>query len=112
MTVASARPPVVPAAPAAAGIELLAPVDGEFAEILTPQALAFLTHLARSFESRRQGLLQARGTLQRELDRGHLPDFPPDRRRVRPELWTGPSIPDDLPHLRVEPPGPRDRKTD
>jgi malate synthase len=110
MTVASARPPVVPAAPAAAGIELLAPIDGEFAEILTSQALAFLTHLARSFESRRQGLLQARGTLQRELDMGRLPDFPADRRRIRTDRWTGPSIPDDLTDRRVEITGPVDRK--
>src|SRR5258708_18730138 len=110
MTVASASPPVVPAAPGAAGIELLAPSDGEFAEILTPQALAFLAHLARSFESRRQGLLQARGTLQRELDMGRLPDFPADRRRVRTERWTGPSIPDDLTDRRVEITGPVDRK--
>src|ERR1041384_6275799 len=90
MPVAAARPPVVPAAPAAAGIELLAPTDGAFADILTPQALAFLTHLARSFESRRQGLLQARDPLQRELDMGRLPDFPADRRGIRADRWTGP----------------------
>ena len=110
MTVAAARPPVVPAAPAAAGIELLAPVDGAFAEILTPQALAFLTHLARSFESRRQALLQARDTLQREIDMGRLPDFPADRRGIRADRWTGPSIPADLTDRRVEITGPVDRK--
>ncbi len=110
MTAASARPLIVPAAPAAAGIELLAPVEGEFASVLTPQALAFLTHLARTFESRRQELLQSRAILQRELDMGRLPDFPADRRGIRAGRWTGPSIPADLTDRRVEITGPVDRK--
>jgi malate synthase len=101
---------VVPAAPAAAGIELLAPVDGAFAEILTPQALAFLARLGRAFESRRQELLQCRATLQREIDMGRMPDFLADRRGVRAGRWTGPFIPADLTDRRVEITGPVDRK--
>jgi hypothetical protein len=36
------------------GVTVLAPVLGEVAPILTPEALGFLTKLHRAFESRRQ----------------------------------------------------------
>ena len=67
------------ATPNVDGIEVLAPISKEFSEILTPEALQFVGHLAREFEDRRQSLLERRRTVQAEIDSGKLPDFLPDR---------------------------------
>ena len=42
------------------GIEITGPIPSEFAEILTPEAMNFVAKLARTFEGRRQELLQRR----------------------------------------------------
>ena len=42
------------------GIEVFGSVTGDFAKILTPQALQFIGRLAREFESRRRERLEAR----------------------------------------------------
>jgi len=39
------------------GVEITGRIDGPFAEILTPQAMAFVTKLAREFNGRRKELL-------------------------------------------------------
>ena len=62
------------------GIEVFGSVTGEFAEILTSEALQFVGRLAREFESRRRELLEARMERQREIDSGKLPDFLPETR--------------------------------
>ena len=53
-------------------------VTPEFAQILTPEALAFVAKLHRQFEARRQELLARRAARQKELDTGRLPDFLPE----------------------------------
>jgi len=79
-------------------------------EILTPEAVAFVTALARRFEGTRQELLARRKQRQQELVDGHMPDFLPETASVRAADWTVAPIPDDLRDRRVEITGPVDRK--
>jgi len=78
--------------------------------ILTQEAQAFLTKLARTFESRRQELLAHRRTRQQQIDAGQLPDFLPETASIREPEWTVAPIPHDLLDRRVEITGPVDRK--
>ena len=80
----------------AKGIEVKAPVTAEFAEIVTPEALEFVAALARSFEGRRQELLQRRVQRQAEIDAGKLPDFLPETEHIRTSSWTITPLPPDL----------------
>jgi len=78
--------------------------------VLTGPACAFLTKLARTFEARRQELLEARRVRQRETDAGKLPDFMPETAHIRGSIWKAASIPPALLDRRVEITGPVDRK--
>ena len=79
-------------------------------QILTPEASAFLTRLARTFENRRQELLSRRKFRQQEIDRGIMPHFLPETAGIRKSEWKVASIPIDLLDRRVEITGPVDRK--
>ena len=92
------------------GIELRGEMTPEFAEILTPEALAFIAGLQRAFNGRRLALLQRRAARQKEIDAGQMPDFLPETAEIRAAEWTVASIPDDLQDRRVEITGPVDRK--
>jgi malate synthase len=81
-----------------------------FAEILTPEALAFLAGLHRKFGARRKELLAARKARQARFDAGELPDFLPETKAVRDGDWKVAPIPADLLDRRVEITGPVDRK--
>jgi malate synthase len=105
MTTAAAAPP----SPTPA-LDILAPIEPGFTEILTPDALRFLTLLAREFEVRRQELLARRVERQHRLSGGELPDFLPETKAVRAGDWTVAPIPPDLIDRRVEITGPVDRK--
>ena len=94
----------------AAGLEVHAPLEPGFAEILTADARRFLTTLARAFEPRRQELLTRRAERQRRLAAGELPDFLPATRHIRDAAWAVAPIPADLTDRRVEITGPVDRK--
>lgn len=94
----------------ALGLEVLTPLEPGFAEILTTDALKFLTTLARACEPRRQELLARRVERQRRLTAGELPDFLRETRAVREADWTVAPIPADLADRRVEITGPVDRK--
>jgi len=93
-----------------AGLEVHAPLEPGFGEILTTEARRFLTTLARASELRRQELLAHRVARQRRLDAGERPDFLPETRSVREGDWTVAPIPADLLDRRVEITGPVDRK--
>ena len=80
------------------------------AEILTPEALAFVTGLERRFGGRRRELLHARAERQARLDAGELPDFLPETREVRDGDWRIAPVPAHLQDRRVEITGPVDRK--
>src|SRR5579872_96309 len=90
--------------------EIRGPVQGRHAEVLTPDAVAFLAQLAVNFEPRRQDLLARRQVRQQQLDAGALPDFLPATASIREKEWTVAPIPKDLMDRRVEITGPVDRK--
>ncbi|GAB4431343.1 MAG: malate synthase A [Anaerolineae bacterium] len=93
-----------------AGVEILAPVIPEYADILTPEALAFVAKLQRNFNSTRLELLQQRQERQARLDAGEKPDFLPETEEIRNSDWVIAPIPDDLQDRRTEITGPVDRK--
>ncbi|MEE9929343.1 malate synthase A [Microvirgula aerodenitrificans] len=93
-----------------AGVEVLAEITPAYAEILTPEALAFIASLHRQFEGRRRELMAARDVRQKELDAGKLPDFLPETAAVRAGDWTIAPLPHDLLDRRVEITGPVERK--
>ncbi len=78
--------------------------------ILSPDAQAFLTQLARSFTPRRDALLAERAARQLRIDAGEMPDFLPETRHIREADWQIAAIPADLQDRRVEITGPTDRK--
>ena len=82
----------------------------EFAQILTPEALAFIAALHRQFETRRRELLARRAARQKEFDAGKLPDFLPETRSIRESSWSVAPQPKDMLDRRVEITGPTDRK--
>src|SRR5579872_6773377 len=92
------------------GVEITGPVSPAFAEILTPDALAFVATLAREFEGRREKLLHARAERQARIDAGQLPDFLPETAAIRSSEWTIAPTPADLQDRRVEITGPVERK--
>src|SRR6266480_5486042 len=92
------------------GIEIRGPITAEFAEILTPEAMAFVATLVRTFSGRREELLQRRVQRQAEIDAGKMPDFLPETEGIRQGNWTVAPIPDDLQNRRVEITGPAERK--
>src|SRR5512138_147194 len=85
-------------------------VTAQFAEILTPETLEFVASLHRRFEPRRQELLARRAARQKEFDRGALPDFLPETKKLRDAEWTIAPQPKDMLDRRVEITGPTDRK--
>ena len=93
-----------------AGLELTGDNKPEYGAILTPEALAFVAKLARSFEGRRQELLARRAARQKEFDAGKLPDFLRETEAVRGGNWTVDPQPADMQDRRVEITGPTERK--
>lgn len=91
-------------------IQITAPVQNEYRQILTPEALDFITKLAREFEPRRKELLANRKKAKAAVDRGQLPDFLSETTHIRQSEWKISPIPDDLKDRRVEITGPVDRK--
>jgi malate synthase len=92
------------------GIDILAPVSEGFARILTPEAVAFLADLQRTFDGRRKRLLAARQERQKRLDAGEKPGFLEETKEIRESAWTVAPLPDDILDRRVEITGPVDRK--
>ena len=93
-----------------AGLQITAEITSQFAEILTPDALAFVAKLQREFGLRRDEALRARQDRQRRFDAGEVPDFLPATKQIREGDWSCGSIPKDLRDRRVEITGPTDRK--
>jgi malate synthase len=91
-------------------MKITAPSPAEYARVLTPQALAFVEKLSRTFEPRRRELLARRAARQAEFDAGRMPDFLPETKEIRESEWTIASQPNDLLDRRVEITGPTDRK--
>src|SRR5829696_8609646 len=84
------------------GIEITGPVSPDYAQVLTPEALAFAARLQRAFGGRRAELLARREARQAEFDAGKLPDFLPETRAVREADWTCAPVGGDIEDRRVE----------
>jgi malate synthase len=103
-------------APAAAlppGVELAPPRGGSppsAARVLTPEALAFVADLQRTFGGRRADLLAARAERRARLAAGEAPAFGPSDDPARAGDWRVAPAPADLDRRRVEITGPVDRK--
>jgi malate synthase len=94
-----------------AGVQVIGEISPEFADILTPEAIQFVTLLERTFGERRRELLERRKARQADIDAGNLPDFLPETADIRRAEWTIAPLPDDLRDRRVEITGPAgDRK--
>ncbi|HET6683358.1 MAG TPA: malate synthase A [Gaiella sp.] len=79
-------------------------------DVLTPDAVAFLTDLQREFGERRVELLARRAERARRLAGEELPDFLPETADVRAGDWRIAPFPDEIADRRVEITGPVDRK--
>jgi len=94
----------------AAGVEVVGHTVPDQERVLTPDALAFVVRLHRTFNPTRRALLERRAARQRELLAGALPDFLPETRHIRESRWTVAPAPPDLQDRRVEITGPVYRK--
>src|ERR1700730_7771181 len=80
----------------AKSVEFVAPSGGRYAEILTPEAVAFVVGLQRTFNHQRKELLEARKARQKRLDAGERPDFLKETKHIRESEWTVAELPQDL----------------
>ena len=78
--------------------------------VLTEDAVDFLTELEGRFGPRRRQLLDARHERAQRLRDGELPDFLPETKDIREGDWRVAPVPAALQDRRVEITGPVDRK--
>ena len=93
-----------------AGVQINAPINARYEEILTPEALEFVAKLHRAFEPRRQELLKARIERQARIDAGEMPDFLPETKHIREGDWKVAPLPKALERRRTEITGPVEAK--
>lgn len=79
-------------------------------EILTPEALHFLSLLHEKFNSKRLELLNLREQKAKLIDSGVLPSFLAETEKIRTSAWQVASCPKDLEKRHVEITGPADAK--
>jgi malate synthase len=96
--------------PVTAGIEIKAPVQDGFDQVLTDDALAFVAELHHRFDDRRRELLQRRAERRARFAAGELLDFLPDTQQIREGDWQVAPAPPKLKDRRVEITGPTERK--
>lgn len=81
-----------------------------YQEILTPEAIEFVSDLHRQFNPTRLALLQKRAERQAAINMGSLPEFLAETAAVRTSEWQVGPTPADLQNRRVEITGPVERK--
>ncbi len=110
MTIPTA-PPTPTATLQGPTIEITGPLRERYAEILTPEALAFLTELHHRFGARRHDRLADRMRRRFEIGNGHDPRFRDDTRHIREDAeWRVAGAGPGLEDRRVEITGPTDPK--
>ncbi|MCA3856683.1 malate synthase A, partial [Burkholderia sp.] len=92
------------------GMTITGEIKPGYEAILTPAALELVAALHRTFEPRRQTLLQARVERTKRLDAGERPDFLAETKSIREGDWKVAPLPADLQCRRVEITGPVERK--
>ncbi|HEX4213039.1 MAG TPA: malate synthase A [Candidatus Dormibacteraeota bacterium] len=92
------------------GVEIRGDIEGAGSEILSQEALDYLADLHRTFDGRRQQLLEARAERQRQISAGASLGFLPETKEVREGDWKVAPPPPDLLDRRVEITGPVDRR--
>jgi malate synthase len=92
------------------GVSIRGARGPRFDEVLTKEALAFVAELHKKFEKKRAELIVARSKRQSRFDKGELPDFLNETRKIRESEWKVGKLPKDLLDRRVEITGPVDRK--
>jgi malate synthase len=92
------------------GVWVRGPIKPGYDAVLTPEALAFVADLVRTFREELSMRLAARAIRKRELERGATLDFLPETAAIRASAWTIGPLPDELLDRRVEITGPTDRK--
>src|SRR6266568_2788043 len=90
--------------------QIRAPADEGFADVLTPDALDFLTRLHREVEPVRTSLLEKRAEVADRLRSGGKFDFLTETADTRRSAWRVADVPQDLRVRKVEITGPTDRK--
>src|SRR4051794_26203009 len=90
--------------------KLLATAIPEQEPILTPEAVAFVADLIRTFRPRIKELLARRAERQKDFDAGKAPAFLSETESVRSGDWRCAPVPEVLADRRVEITGPVDRK--
>ena len=93
-----------------AGVEIHGAVEGRAKQILSPEAVEFVTRLQREFNPRREELLHARRERSQRILAGERPTFLDETRAVREGDWKTVPPPPDLLDRRVEITGPVERK--
>src|SRR2546425_10342446 len=94
-----------------ASIDIKAPSDQRFPDILTPDALSFLSRLHNEVEPERDGLLENRAQVAERLRTGGTFDFLEDMTDIREDgEWRIKEVPHDLRGRKGEITGPTDRK--
>jgi malate synthase len=92
-------------------VQMNAPRHPFTEDVITPEALAFIEKLERTFGERRRDLLKNRAERQKAIEAGYLPDFLPETRSIRENTsWKVTTTPPDLEKRWVEITGPTDRK--
>ncbi len=92
------------------GVVIRGAMKPGYEKVLTPEAVAFVVELERTFGAERRRLLERRAELQQRLDAGWKPDFLPETRAIRESDWRVAPIPGDIQDRRIEITGPTDRK--
>jgi malate synthase len=91
-------------------IELQGKMEEGFEEVLTPDALEFVSELERRFGPQRRALLHARAERRERLRSGGTLGFLEDTRELRDGDWRIEPAPGELQQRWVEITGPTDRK--
>lgn len=81
-----------------------------FEAVFSPELNSFLIELHQNFNTKRLELLEKRKKNQQEFDKGFLPKFLSETKKIREENWVCSPLPQDLLDRRVEITGPVDRK--
>src|ERR1041385_1346653 len=92
------------------GVKIMPSTMTEVAQVLTPEAVAFVAKLEREFGERRRNLLNKRVAKQIEINSGKMPNFLPETEEIRRSYWNIAPCPNHLLDRRVEITGPPERK--